>query len=256
MIRAIFFDLDGTLLSHTQGGIPQSAQKALELLRSRGIRLFLATGRHMTELQRLLDAQLRFDGYVTLNGQLCLDGQKRLVSRNPIPEDDLCKLLALFHGSKMPVLLVEQDKMYINFINEAVELTQADISTPLPDVGKYTGKPVYQVCLYDGGTGADEVYAGLGGCIMTRWNPRGVDIISQTGGKVAGIRHLMEKHGLSRQEIMAVGDGENDIGMLAFAGIGVAMGNACPEAKRSADYVTGHIDSDGLAEALAHFGLL
>ena len=55
---------------------------------------------------------------------------------------------------------------------------------------------------------------------------------------------------------MAIGDGENDIGMISYAGIGVAMGNASDEVKNAADYVTDTVDEDGLANALRHFGLI
>ena len=54
----------------------------------------------------------------------------------------------------------------------------------------------------------------------------------------------------------AFGDGENDVEMLSFAGIGVAMGNAVDVTKACADYVTDHIDCDGVEKALRHFGLI
>ena len=55
---------------------------------------------------------------------------------------------------------------------------------------------------------------------------------------------------------MAFGDGENDIDMLKFAGIGVAMGNSSDIVKAAADYVTDTIDNDGIEKALRHFGLI
>ena len=55
---------------------------------------------------------------------------------------------------------------------------------------------------------------------------------------------------------LGIGDGGNDVTMLEYAGIGVAMGNACDAAKAAADYVTDDITADGLAKALAHFGLI
>ena len=58
------------------------------------------------------------------------------------------------------------------------------------------------------------------------------------------------------QEIIGFGDGENDADMLAFAGIGVAMGNGVDAVKAVADYVTDDIDADGIANALKHFGLI
>ena len=73
---------------------------------------------------------------------------------------------------------------------------------------------------------------------------------------MSGIQKVLEHYGIRREEIIAFGDGENDMDMLQFAGIGVAMGNAGPEVKEAADYVTEHIDEDGLEKALRHYGLL
>lgn len=62
--------------------------------------------------------------------------------------------------------------------------------------------------------------------------------------------------GPDAEQSIAFGDGGNDVTMLEYAGIGVAMGNACDAAKAAADYVTDDITADGLAKALAHFGLI
>ena len=64
------------------------------------------------------------------------------------------------------------------------------------------------------------------------------------------------KSRLTREQAIAFGDGGNDVTMLQYAGIGVAMGNACAEAKAAADYITEDVTHDGLAHALEHFGLI
>ena len=66
----------------------------------------------------------------------------------------------------------------------------------------------------------------------------------------------MERYGLSREEIMAFGDGENDLSMIKLAGTGVAMGNGEACVKAAANYVTGSVFEDGVSQALRHFGLL
>jgi hypothetical protein len=83
-----------------------------------------------------------------------------------------------------------------------------------------------------------------------------VDIIAESSGKVPGIEKMMESFGLKREEIIAFGDGENDMEMLEFAGIGVAMGNASDEVKACADYVTRDVDDGGILAALQHYGIL
>ena len=93
-------------------------------------------------------------------------------------------------------------------------------------------------------------------CSITSWNDTGIDIIPKGGGKSAGIQKFLDEHGLDRTQIMAFGDGENDIDMLQFAGIGVAMGNAGEAVKAAADYVTSPVDEDGIENALRHFGLI
>ena len=93
-------------------------------------------------------------------------------------------------------------------------------------------------------------------CAVTSWNDTGIDIIPKNGGKSAGIQKFLDEQGLDRSEIMAFGDGENDMEMLRFAGIGVAMGNASDPVKAAADYVTDTVDNDGIEKALRHFGLI
>ena len=83
-----------------------------------------------------------------------------------------------------------------------------------------------------------------------------MDIISGNGDKTWGIRQYIELKGISREEIIAFGDGENDIGMLKYAGIGVALGNAGDEVKVGADYVTADIDDDGVWKALKHYHVI
>ena len=93
-------------------------------------------------------------------------------------------------------------------------------------------------------------------CAVTSWSDTGIDIIPKNGGKSAGIQRFLEEQGLERSEIMAFGDGEKDVEMLRFAGIGVAMGNASDLVKAAADYVTDTVDNDGIEKALRHFGLI
>lgn len=256
MIKAIFFDVDGTLLSHTDGQVPPSTRAAFARLRERGVKLFAATGRHILELRRLAVSCLRFDGYVTLNGQLCLDADGALLHDTPIHREDVARMTTLFAAGRLPITIIEQNRMYINYVTDKVSRAQRAISSPVPPTGGYEGAPVYQFIVYDDGSQANQLMHSLPGCKMSRWSPYAVDIIPKEGGKAAGIRYTLERLGIRPEETAAFGDGENDIDMLRLAGVGVAMGNAGPDVKAQADYVTGHIDQDGLAKALVHFGWL
>lgn len=256
MIKAAFFDVDGTLFSHSMKKFPESTKEALRLLRKKGIQIFLSTGRSYIEAGKLPWEDIVFDGYVTLNGQVCTDENGKILFGNPIVGEDKEYLLSVFRNHEKPLLLVESDRLYINFINDVVERAQKMVSIPNPEIGEPTGADIYQFIAYFTRAEEEEFMKRIPNCKATRWYEAGVDIIPKDSGKIVGIQKMLEIYGLSREEIIAFGDGDNDAEMLEFAGIGVAMGNAVEITKQKADYVTDHIDEDGLWNALKHFEIL
>ena len=258
MIRAVFFDVDGTLLSHETNSVPASARRALELLREKGILTFIATGRHLPKLKQIrpLDG-LHFDGFVTLNGQYCCCGGE-VIYHCPIDSGDIAILLDYLKEHPHPCILVEKDQMYINFLNDHVARVQASIHSDLPKLGDlnrgYT-EPIYQAILYMNREDLDRLPE-IPGIRPTFWSAGGADLIPAKGGKAAGIAKVLEHCGIDRSETMAFGDGHNDVDMFSAVGTAVAMGNACTEAKEAAHYITDTVDGDGIYKALKHFGVL
>ena len=255
-IKAIFFDVDGTLLSHKQNDVPESTRYALHQLRLRGVKTVVATGRHMIEFSKLPVSDIPFDGYLTLNGNLILDENRKVYAGTPINREEMEILAGIFNAKKIPFVLIGENERYINYINETVIRTQRETKGTIPDLGKYHGEEVYQILAF-----VPEKYKKmlddiLDECAVTSWNDTGIDIIPKDGGKSAGIQKFLDEQGLDRSQIMAFGDGENDMDMLEFAGIGVAMGNASDKVKAVADYVTDTVDNRGIEKALRHFGLI
>ena len=256
MIKAIFFDVDGTLVSHSISNIPQSTKQALQKLQQNGIKIFLATGRHLPELEDLHVQDIPFDGYVLINGQLCLDSNQNIIFEQPIPKQDNQKLRQIFEDKKIPTVIIDKNGLYSNFMNPTIIQAQADVSSPVPKIQEYHSSNVYQYTIYTNELKAQNILSKLENCTMTKWNPYAFDIIPSTGGKSAGILKTIEHYGIQQNEVMAFGDGENDIEMLKWAHIGVAMGNADENVKKNANYITTHIDEDGIDQALKHFNLI
>ncbi len=256
-IKGAFFDIDGTLISHKDGSVPEDTRRALGMLQERGIRIFTSTGRHILEFPQLPVNDIAFDGYVLLNGQLCLNHRREVLSGSPIEEYDINQVLPLFEERKLPIAFVEKDRLYINRIDERVIEAQKAISSELPPLGEYRkGEPVYLVNVFSEREKAYEVLARMPHCKLTWWTEYGTDIIAQSGGKVMGMKQMLRFHGIRSEEIIAFGDGENDADMMEFAGIGVAMGNGEDLVKRRADYVTDDVDAGGILHALKHYGIL
>ena len=256
MVKAIFFDVDGTIISYENGKIPQSTRDVIEQLRNQGILCVLATGRSLMELEDLDIKDMEFDAYIMLNGQLCFDKDKKVMWGVPIPEEDFKRGLEMFNRKEMPLSFVEVDQLYNNFIDETVVIAQAAISSPLMEVCEYTGNEVYQIAVFANPEMENYLKQEFPNCKVTKWNTCAFDVIAKTGGKVWGIQEYCKKMSISQHEIMTFGDGENDIEMLEYAYIGVAMGNANEEVKAVADYVTNTVDEDGILHALEHFGVL
>lgn len=255
-VKAVFFDVDGTLISHTQKIVPDSTRLALRKLSELGIKRVISTGRNMEELSFLPGNDIAFDAYITMNGQLCLDGNGNIIAKNPILGEDKARIIRLFTEKSIPVMLVEENRMYINFIDSQVEQAQRDISSPLPEIGVYTGSEIYQAVVYLDQEQEHQVAALLSDCKITRWNDRAVDIISSTGGKASGIQAYLKANNIRKEETMAFGDGENDIEMLRYVQIGVAMGNADNDTKANADHITDSVDDDGILNALVVLNII
>ena len=257
MTKAVFFDFDHTLYSHQTMSIPQSAKDAIRILQSKGIRCVLATGRHMLELEHFPDVfTVGLDGYVTIDGQLCLDGSRNIICSNEIKGIALENLVKLFNARKVPTILVEADREYSNVhtFQQVQGLSYA--STVDHPLGEYTGKPVYLGVVYIKPDQEDWLHTMLPGCDFLRWAQIGVDVVPTGRDKVDGILSYLDHYGIPRSDYIAFGDGDNDKGMISSAPIGIAMGNAWESVKSIADYITTDINDNGIWNALVHYGLI
>jgi Cof subfamily protein (haloacid dehalogenase superfamily) len=95
-----------------------------------------------------------------------------------------------------------------------------------------------------------QVEAILPHCRLPRWHPAFTDIVAAGNSKARGMEALCRHFGISQEETLAFGDGGNDIEMLQWAGIGVAMGNAEQTVKEHADLVTTDVDHEGIEQAV------
>ena len=258
MIKAAFFDLDGTLFSHRTNTIPPSARRALEALRQRGILVFLATGRHRSILEELPQLRdLAYDGAITLNGGYCYD-RSGMIYADPICPEDIASLLDHLDRQPMPCGFIEADRSYINFHNGLVHRIHAAIRTPLlpkGDLNRGRSQPISQVLLYLTEEERD-FFPPMPHCRFVRWHNGGIDVIPATSGKDVGIQRILEHYGIAKEETIAFGDGENDIPMFRAVHTAVAMGNATAQVKELSHYITTDVDEDGIAHALTHFGLI
>ncbi|MBO2527095.1 MAG: Cof-type HAD-IIB family hydrolase [Clostridiales bacterium] len=260
MIKAAFFDIDGTLVSLKRKICPASTKPVLERLRKNSVKCFVATGRSKFEIktEHLLDG-LEFDGILTNNGQDAYAADGSLLYGKPIDPVEAERVLDWVEEHRCACWMVSAERSILNFRNDRVMQAMDAIHTRPPELGdlrEMLKKPIYKIVLFLYHEETSAVLPCAPTSRMTQWYLCGHDFISSDGGKKNAMLEILRRNGITPEECIAFGDSENDIEMLRAAGIGVAMGNGTPECIAAANYVTADCDDDGLQKALEHFGLI
>lgn len=256
MIKSIFFDIDGTLVSFKTHDVHHTTLDALEKLKKKGIKVFISTGRHELLIDNV-DKTL-FDGIVSLNGQ-CVRAGSEVIYTNCMPREDAhaAALFAQKHG--IAAIFESVDFIRMNTITDMALEGASLINLELPqpeDITDIAEHKMLQLILFSNVEQEKQVLSQMPSCESTRWTHLLCDIIPRGGGKHIGIQKMLDHYGIAQHECMAFGDGDNDITMLRHAGIGIAMEEAEQSVKDAADHVTSSPDKGGIAEALRHFGII
>lgn len=258
MIKALFFDIDGTLVSFNTHEIPNSTVEALKEASARGIKIYISTGRPFLLINNLdLISQL-IDGYITTNGAYCFIGDK-VVSKKPIDNVEVNKFFTYADKYDFASIIVGKDKISVYnskpIVNDIFrKILNVDFS--FGEGRLEEGEDVFQITPFITPEIESEIIGNLSGVFSARWHPAFTDITAKGIDKGSALEKIVSFSNYSISETMAFGDGGNDLTIIKKAGIGVAMGNAGDELKRAADYVTSSVDDDGILNALKHFDVI
>ncbi len=278
MIRAIFFDIDGTLVNNQSKAL-ESTKKAINYARKNGILCGVATGRSPIRIKEIID-DLELDMYVVYNGQLVFTSERTVVDQ-PFDRSTLMKIVDFADRNHRQIIFGGRDqlagsttmllgqsvlvKRLVGFLpkNFPVRLMKKGLQLFSPHRQKkryealeILNEPIYQCILLSQESEQEKLETYFPECSFQRSNAYTVDLIPKGGSKLSGIKKFAKETGIEMSEIMAFGDHYNDIEMLKGVGIGVAMGNAQIEVKKAADFVTQTNEKNGIYEGLKHFGLI
>lgn len=259
-IKALFFDIDGTLVSFQTHRIPQSTVDALTQAKQNGVRVYISTGRPKMIITNLGQIEHLIDGYITTNGARCFVGD-HTVCQHPISKADVDKVIAASTRDGYPVIVVGEKHLAILNLTPIVEeifvkglgVDSLDFQSDMEDL---KGEDVLQLTPFCSAEQEAELMPTLDNCTSGRWHPAFTDITAGDADKGKGLQAMASYLGLDIDETMAFGDGGNDITIIEKAGVGVAMGNAGDNVKAVADYVTTSVAEDGVKNALRHFGVI
>ncbi|KAB8312801.1 sugar-phosphatase [Erwinia endophytica] len=267
-IKLIAIDMDGTLLN-PQHQVTPRVKQAIQAARDKGVAIVLATGRPFIGVQRYL---VELD--LQLEGQYCITNNGALVQQ--ADTGDCVAEVTLNYDDYLYVEKLAR-KLGVHF----QALTKSLLFTPNKDISEFTvheswltGIPLRyraveemdksatfpKVMMIDTPEKLDEAIKRIPQEASDRYtimksSPYYLEILSKQVNKGAGVKALVNRLGLSREEVMAIGDQENDLAMLEFAGTGVAMGNGIESVKAIAQFITKTNMEDGVAHAIETFVL-
>ena len=253
MIKALFFDIDGTLVSFKTHHIPQSTVEALTKAHDDGVRIYISTGRPIPFITNLEQITALIDGYITTNGALCRVNNE-CFGLHVLLKDDVRTVLTACRDKGRSCVVVGTE--HIATFQETPTLKRQFVDyLGLKDfhfssLDEVMEEPILQVSPFFTMTEEAEVMPRLQACVSGRWSEVFTDITHVDADKGKGLESMAKHEGINIAETMAFGDGGNDISIIKRAGIGVAMGNAGVNVKAIADYVTKSVDEGGVSWAL------
>ena len=260
MIKAIFFDIDGTLVSLNTHQLPATTISVLEKAQARGIKIFIATGRPYVIINNLNRIRHLIDGFITCNGAYCFVG-KQTVSLNPIPPEQLKIIIRIADKMHLAYTLSSTQGMAVgNFTKKTseffFELLHLDGEKMTQSLEQVLKQPALEITVFMTLEEEKYILSQVPDCNTCRWHPVFADITARGSDKGNALASIAAFEHIDLSETVAFGDGGNDIPMIRRAGTGIAMGNAEQEVKDSADYVTTSVDNDGIMSAFKHLGII
>lgn len=265
--RAIALDLDGTLTNHDKVVTPRTRQALLKA-QEQGAIIILASGRPtygIVPVAECLELEKRGGYILSYNGGNIVNAKTGEKLFSQFLPDAAIPILYKYAQEKNHALLgyagneiitempddpYVKEESRINKMNIRKVDNLLDALEPHPTKLLMTGDPTDMI------KAEEELVEILGEKMdIFRSAPFFLELVPKGIDKAQSLLRLLAKINLTPADLIAFGDGYNDLSMLKLAGVGVAMANAAPEVRADADYVTLSNEEDGVAAALLHFGM-
>ncbi len=267
MYRLIVSDLDGTLLQD-DSTLSEYTKAIIHKVSEHGIDFMLATGRIFGGA-RIFAKELNLNTPIlSCNGALIKEAKGKLLYGKPIEPNSLTKVFQMLIERKLYFHFYGEQTFYTQKFSEHLsgfyafnqKLSEKD-RFPMVEVDptEIVGKDIIYKVLVQCGENKDsrkELYEQLiqipGISVTSSWFDT-FDICADQVSKGLAIERYAKERGINQSEIICFGDNYNDMEMLRYAGLGVAVENGVEELKKNADYITGSNNEDGVAKAIEKF---
>lgn len=277
MKKLLFFDIDGTLVDFGKSTMSETTAAALHAAKQNGHMVFLCTGRSYEQIYPSLK-EFDFDGTVAAAGGCVIIGD-RIISHHVYGSEKMKKIIDAVGDNNTGLIFQTKDGSITNtkwasrfvdafssqfdmsviqdnptFRDIIIDDDLSGFADRYPDVES----TIYCNCDYH----IDDLRKILGNDFVVTLSsfkdpePYSGEITLTGVNKATGIADVVKALGMSQDDTIGFGDGQNDFDMLRYCNMGVAMGNASDEVKACADIVTDDIKDNGLFNAMKRLGLI
>lgn len=263
MYKLIAIDMDGTLLREDKT-ISDKTREAVMTARKKGVKIVLATGRPIegiTDYLTYLGLNSDDDYAVTFNGAVVQSVKKRIISETLMTGAELRELYSLsrklnvhIHAFSHEGCITPENSKYTQteaFYNR-ISINTVSFDAMADDA------EIIKVMLVDEPEILDAAICKIPAEYYDKYTvvksaPYFLEFLNKDANKGAGVKLLAKSLNIKQDEIICIGDAGNDLHMIKYAGMGVAMDNAFPEIKAAADYITYSNEEDGVAHVIDKF---
>ncbi|MHC6180633.1 Cof-type HAD-IIB family hydrolase [Clostridium sp. JNZ X4-2] len=258
MYKLVSMDMDGTLLNEDHV-LSKNTIDTVKKIKKLGVKVVLVSGRGINSLRDFAD-ELDLDDFL-----ICLNGanlykREELISGEPIENEICSEIIHICEKNGIYIILFDDAKVYIekptDYMNLNAYIKKWNVVGKLSSF--YNRQTMYKMVLL----GDRKKLLKIKKEILDKFNdkinanfslPNYLEIFSKNVDKGRMIKKVADHYNIKREQILSIGDWDNDMPMIKYAGFGIAMGNGCEALKSMADYVTKSNREDGAAYALEKF---
>lgn len=272
--KMVCIDMDGTLLS-SRKKISDENKNAIKKVYDKGVEVVVTTGRIYNNAEYYSNLLGVKSPVIAANGAIVKSKvDSRILYENPIKIEECIKLIDLLYEMKLLFHFYTTDGIFCNNVltriatkaymtkqvgHESLKINYHVIKSKekWKEFFKENNNKITKCIIFSISpeqiVKCKERLKALEGIVYFGAGKRSIEVNNRGVSKGNAVRALAQKYGIKREEIICIGDNENDLSMIEYAGVGIAMGNAIDSVKEIADYITSSNDDNGVAKALGKF---
>ena len=262
--KFVAIDMDGTLLnSHNQ--VSLRTRNAISRAKEKGVHIVLATGR-ILKSARIFAEDLQLENPIlACNGAIILDETRNVIYNRPLEIDLAKKIMELGREHNVYYHFYNEEYLYSNhYIKEIADYYSNNsqridvrVFEDENEILRDKDLNIFKFLFIDNDmerlNNLRRDFSTIDGLNITKSWSNNIEVMDFRASKGIGLEYLCNEMNISPDQVIAIGDSENDLPMLKYAGFGVAMGNGDERVKLEANYITETNDEDGVAKVIEKF---